>query len=81
VTVEVLAAVLKDKKCCPHAAHEHQMVLGTESLPEHVPSACWDLALEHQGHRLDVKSWCAACHGEREASRKVVRIAFPGFAA
>lgn len=80
MTVEVLAAFLKDKPCCPHAAHEHQTILGEESLPDHVPSACWDLALEHHGRRVDVKCWCAACHGER-ATDPVVRIELPGIAA
>jgi hypothetical protein len=80
VKVEVLAEFLKDKQCCPHGEHEHETLLGESSLPSHVPSACWDLALEHQGRRVNVKTWCAACHGER-AVRETIRVEFPGISA
>jgi len=80
VTVEVLAEFLKGKQCCPHGEHEHETILGDATLPEHVPAACWDVALEHKGRQVNVKTWCAACHGERSAS-ETVRITLPGIAA
>ncbi|GEM_PF-2281178 len=80
MTVQVLAEFLKDRQCCPHGEHEHETMFGDAALPDHVPSACWDLALEHQGRRLTVKTWCAACHGERSRS-ETIRLEFPGIAA
>ena len=80
MTVEVLAGFLKEKQCCPHGEHEHEMLLGEATLPDHVPSACWDVALEHKGRKLNVKTWCAACHGER-ATHETVRVDLPGIAA
>lgn len=80
MTVETLAEFMKDKQCCAHGEHEHELVFGESALPSHVPSACFDLALEHQGRRLTVKTWCAACHGERGV-HETVRLTIPGVAA
>lgn len=77
MTVETLATFMKDKKCCAHSPEDHQTILGHEALPDHVPSACWDLSLEHKGRTVDVKTWCAACHGEEHPALKMLRIEFP----
>jgi hypothetical protein len=77
MTVDTLATFMKEKQCCSHSADAHQTVFGHEALPGHVPSACWDVALEHKGQKLDVKTWCVACHGEEHPALKMLRIEFP----